>query len=92
MMMISTKYLLFELQRKLMYKHYSWVRKHRKEKKRHNLLTFFPRITDPGSPWITIYFAPARYKPVGAREPGSLKSFIIPVISSGLNCIYTMAF
>jgi len=25
-----------------------------------------------------------RYKPVGAREPGSLKSFIIAMISSGL--------
>lgn len=49
-------------------------------------LTFFPRITAPGSPWITMYFVPPRYKPVGARVPGSAKSLIIPVISSGLNC------
>ena len=48
---------------------------------------FFPRITAPGSPWITIYFAPPKNKPVGARVPGSSKSFNIPFISSGFICI-----
>lgn len=50
------------------------------------LITFFPLMTTPASPWITIYFVPPRYKPVGASVPGSAKSFIIAVISSGLNC------
>lgn len=49
------------------------------------MCTFFPRITAPGSPWITMYFTPAWYKPVGAREPGSSKSFIIAAISAGVN-------
>ena len=49
------------------------------------LITFFPRMTAPASPWITIYFVPPRYNPVGASDPGSAKSFIMPVISSGLN-------
>ncbi len=48
-------------------------------------ITFFPRMTAPGSPWITIYFVPPRYNPVGASDPGSAKSFITPVISSGFN-------
>lgn len=48
-------------------------------------ITFFPRITAPGSPWITIYLVPPRCKPVGARLPGSSKSFMIAVISWGLN-------
>lgn len=34
-----------------------------------------------------MYFVPPRYNPVGARDPGSSKSVIIAVISSGLNCI-----
>lgn len=50
--------------------------------------TFFPRMTAPGSPWMTMYFVPPRCKPVGARWPGSAKSVMIPVISSGLNCIW----
>lgn len=50
------------------------------------LFTFFPRITAPASPWITMYFVPPRKRPVGARVPGSAKSFIMAVISSGLNC------
>lgn len=49
------------------------------------LITFFPRITAPASPWITMYFVPPRYNPVGASDPGSLKSVIMAVISSGLN-------
>lgn len=49
-------------------------------------ITFFPRITAPGSPWITMYLVPPRNSPVGARVPGSAKSFIMPVISSGVNC------
>lgn len=48
-------------------------------------ITFFPRMTAPASPWITMYFVPPRCKPVGARWPGWSKSFIIPTISSGLN-------
>lgn len=48
-------------------------------------VTFFPRITAPGSPWITMYFAPPRNSPVGARNPGSSKSFWIPAISSAFN-------
>lgn len=51
-----------------------------------SVITFFPRITAPGSPWITMYFVPPIYKPVGARVPGSAKSVIMAVISSGLNC------
>lgn len=34
-----------------------------------------------------MYFVPPRYNPVGASDPGSAKSFIMPVISSGLNYI-----
>ena len=52
---------------------------------RFEVITFFPRMTTPDSPWITIYFVPPRYNPVGASDPGSLKSFIIAVISSGLS-------
>lgn len=48
-------------------------------------LTFFPLITAPGSPWITIYFVPPRCKPVGASVPGSSKSSVMPLISSGLS-------
>lgn len=48
-------------------------------------LTFFPRMTAPGSPWMTIYFVPPRNKPVGASDPGSSKSFMMATISSGLN-------
>lgn len=44
-------------------------------------------MTAPASPWITIYFVPPRYNPVGASDPGSAKSFITPVISSGLHYI-----
>lgn len=59
----------------------------KKEKKRQDEIgTFFPRMTAPGSPWITIYFVPPRNKPVGARCPGSSKSFIIPETSSALSC------
>lgn len=43
-------------------------------------------MTTPGSPWITMYFVPPRKRPVGARLPGSSKSFMMPVISSGLYC------
>lgn len=42
-------------------------------------------MTAPGSPWITMYLVDPRYSPVGARDPGSAKSFIIATISSGLN-------
>jgi hypothetical protein len=42
-------------------------------------------MTAPGSPWITIYLVPPIYNPVGARVPGSAKSLLIAVISSGLN-------
>ena len=42
-------------------------------------------MTAPASPWMTIYFVPPRYNPVGASDPGSAKSFMIAVISSGLN-------
>jgi len=49
------------------------------------VVTFLPRMTEPGSPWMTIYLVPPMYNPVGASVPGSLKSFMIPVISSGLN-------
>lgn len=42
-------------------------------------------MTAPGSPWMTMYFVPPRYNPVGASEPGSLKSFRMPVTSSGFN-------
>lgn len=48
--------------------------------------TFFPRMTTPGSPWITMYFVPPTKRPVGARVPGSSKSFMIPETSSGFNC------
>lgn len=34
-----------------------------------------------------MYFVPPRNRPVGASEPGSLKSFKIALISSGLNYI-----
>lgn len=51
--------------------------------------TFLPRTTDPGSPWMTMYLVPPRCNPVGAREPGSSKSFIIADISSALNCIHS---
>lgn len=50
------------------------------------LLTFLPRMTAPCSPWITMYLVPPRCNPVGARVPGSSKSFMIPAISSGLYC------
>lgn len=50
-------------------------------------LTFFPRMTAPASPWITIYFVPPRNKPVGASVPGWSKSFRMAAISSGLNYI-----
>lgn len=49
------------------------------------IITFFPRITAPGSPWITMYFADPRNNPVGASDPGSAKSFLIPVTSAGLS-------
>jgi len=49
--------------------------------------TFFPRMTAPGSPWMTMYLVGPRKRPVGARNPGSSKSFMMLVISSGLNCI-----
>ena len=47
--------------------------------------TFLPRVTAPGSPWITMYLAPARNNPVGAKWPGSSKSFIILANSCPLN-------
>lgn len=42
-------------------------------------------MTAPGSPWMTMYLVAPRYNPVGASVPGFSKSFMIPVISSGLN-------
>jgi hypothetical protein len=42
-------------------------------------------MTAPGSPWMTMYLAVPRKRPVGARNPGSSKSFMMFVISSGLN-------
>ena len=47
-------------------------------------------MTAPGSPWITMYLAPPRKRPVGARNPGSSKSVVIPLISSGFNCKHTL--
>jgi len=41
-------------------------------------------MTTLGSPWITMYFVPPRKRPVGARVPGSSKSFMMAAISSGL--------
>jgi hypothetical protein len=49
--------------------------------------TFFPRMTAPGSPWMTMYLVGPRKRPVGARNPGSSKSFMMLAISSGLNWI-----
>lgn len=48
--------------------------------------TFFPWMTAPYSPIITMYFMPPRFNLVGARDPGSSKSFMIAAISPGLNC------
>lgn len=48
------------------------------------IITFFPRITAPGSPWITMYFSDPRNNPVGAGDPGSAKSFIIPGYFRGI--------
>uniref|UniRef100_A0A0A9DIB5 Uncharacterized protein n=1 Tax=Arundo donax TaxID=35708 RepID=A0A0A9DIB5_ARUDO len=43
-------------------------------------------MTAPGSPWMTMYLVGPRKRPVGARNPGSSKSFMMLVVSSGLNC------
>ena len=43
-------------------------------------------MTTVGSPWMTMYFVLPRKRPVGARVPGSSKSLMMPLISSGLNC------
>lgn len=48
-------------------------------------VTFFPRMTALGSPWMTMYFVPPMNNPVGASVPGSAKSLLMPVISSGFN-------
>lgn len=49
--------------------------------------TFLPRMTAPGSPWMTMYLVGPRKRPVGARNPGSSKSFMMLAISSGLNWV-----
>lgn len=49
-------------------------------------------MTAPGSPWMTMYLVGPRNSPVGARNPGSSKSFMMLVISSGLNCTGTDEF
>jgi len=57
------------------------------KQKSETVVTFFPRMTAPGSPWMTMYLVPPIYNPVGASDPGSLKSLLMAVISSGLNWI-----
>jgi len=43
-----------------------------------SLVTFFPRMTALGSPWITMYLLPPRNNPVGASVPGVVKSSLMP--------------